>query len=141
MTENAQRFVGPLSFAGLTGQPVATSCFEDAMLHINWAKWCDVACIAPLTANTLGKLACGLADDALSTVWMALPRGTQCVLAPAMNTEMWAHPVVERNLGWLEDMERYTVVNPIEKRLACGDVGLGAMAEPAAILEAIERCV
>ena len=145
MTPNANRFVGEATFEALSAHTVLSDTFLGAQSggidHVDWAKWCDVACIAPLTANTLGKLACGLADDALTTVWMALPRGTQSVLAPAMNTEMWAHPVVERNLRWLEDMDRYTVVNPIEKRLACGDVGLGAMAEPAAILEALEHCV
>ena len=96
-----------------------------------------MACIAPLTANTLGKLACGLADDGLTTVWMAIPRGVPCFLSPAMNTEMWAHPVVLRNLRWLEELDRYQFIEPIEKRLACGDTGVGAMAEPVDILAAL----
>ena len=117
MTPNASRFVGEATFEHSVPIAVLTDTFLGAQSggidHVDWAKWCDVL-HRTLTANTLGKLACGLADDALSTVWMALPRGTQSVLAPAMNTEMWAHPVVERNLKWLEDMDRYTVVNPIE---------------------------
>ena len=61
--------------------------FDDALAHITWAKWADVAAVAPASANVLGKLACGLADDALTTTLMALPRGRRCVLAPAMNTD------------------------------------------------------
>ncbi len=142
MTASATRFVGPTTFEGLSGHPVMLDTFAGGggggIDHIEWARWADVACVAPLTANTLGKLACGLADDALSTVLMALPRGRLCVLAPAMNTEMWMHPVVQRNLGWLEDLGRYRIVAPMEKRLACGDYGSGGVADPADILAAVE---
>ena len=138
MTSNAARFVGPITFEGLTGQPVLTDSFADGMAHIAWAKWADVACVAPLTANTLGKLAVGLADDALTTVLMALPAGVPVVLGPAMNTEMWSHPVVVRNLRWIEELGRYTVVPPVSKRLACGDIGPGGLAEPADLLAACE---
>lgn len=136
MTANATRFVGPVTFEGLSGRPVVTDTFADAMTHIDVAKWAEVAIVAPMSANVLGKLACGLADDALATVMMALPRGTPAVLAPAMNTEMWLHPVTQRNLGWLRDLGRYTIVEPTSKRLACGDVGPGALAEPPDILAA-----
>jgi phosphopantothenoylcysteine synthetase/decarboxylase len=68
---------------------------------------------------------------------MALPRGTPCVLAPAMNTEMWFHPVVQRNLSWIEEMSRYRLVSPIEKQLACGDIGVGGLADPTLILAAL----
>jgi len=141
LSANGSLFVGAATFEALTGHAVVEDTFKGpdsgGIDHIEWAKWCDVACVAPLTANTLGKLACGLADDALSTVLMALPRGTPCVLAPAMNTEMWFHPVVQRNLGWIHEMPRYTVVPPVEKHLACGDVGFGGLAEPAVILSAL----
>lgn len=140
MTRNATRFVGPLTFEALSGHRVMTDPFDSAepgIDHIEWARWAQVAAVAPATANVLGRLACGLADDALSTLLMALRRGTPCVLAPAMNTEMWEHPVVQRNLSWLEALGRYTVVQPVSKRLACGDVGVGALAEPADILEVI----
>ena len=141
MTANATRFVGPATFEALSGQPVLTDTFASggAMDHITWAKWADVACIAPATANVLGKLACGLADDALSTLFMALPRGKPVVLGPAMNTEMWEHPVVQRNLRWIDELGRYTVVTPLEKRLACGDVGVGGLAEPARLLAAVSE--
>jgi len=142
MTASATRFVGEATFEGLSGHLVMTDTFAGGgaggIDHIEWAKWADVAAVMPLTANTLGKLACGLADDALSTVLMALPRGKPCVLAPAMNTEMWMHPVVQRNLGWLAELGRYTIVEPVEKRLACGDFGAGAVAAPEDVLAAIQ---
>ncbi|GDX79655.1 hypothetical protein LBMAG42_14660 [Deltaproteobacteria bacterium] len=138
MTANATRFVGALSFEAMSGHAVLTDTFADPLAHIEWAKWGEVAVVAPASANVLGKLACGLADDALSTVLMALPRGRRVVVAPAMNTEMWLNPVVIRNLRWLEELERYVIVAPTEKRLACGDVGPGGLAEPADILAAVE---
>jgi phosphopantothenoylcysteine decarboxylase/phosphopantothenate--cysteine ligase len=140
MTANATRFVGATTFEGLTGHPVLVDTFAGAsgtMDHIAWAKWCQAVVVAPLSANFLGKLACGLADDALSTLLMAVPRGVPFVLAPAMNTEMWLNPVVQRNLGWLQDLGRYRVVAPVEKRLACGDVGPGGMAEVTDVLSAL----
>jgi phosphopantothenoylcysteine decarboxylase/phosphopantothenate--cysteine ligase len=138
MTANATRFVGPTTFEALSGRPVLLDTFTDALAHIEVAKWADVAVVAPASANVLGKLACGLADDAVTTVLMALTRGRRVVLAPAMNTEMWFNPVVERNLRWLDDLGRYDLVAPTEKRLACGDVGPGGLAEPADILAAAE---
>lgn len=138
MSANAERFVGATTFGGLTSNRVLTSTFEDPMAHIDWPKWATVACIAPATASILGKLGNGIADDVLSTTMLALRRGTPCVLGPAMNTEMWENPAVVRNVGWLGAQERYTLVAPVSKRLACGDVGVGALAEPQVILEAIE---
>ena len=134
LSANATRFVGAITFEALTGRPVLTDTFADALAHIALAKWADVAVVAPLSAHTLGKLACGLADDALTTTLMALPRGRRCVLAPAMNTEMWFNPVVVRNLRWIHELGRYTVVEPTSKRLACGDVGPGGLADPPDIL-------
>lgn len=138
MTQSATRFVGPVTFHGLTGHPVMLDSFSDAMAHIDWAKWADVMCIAPLTANTLSKLAVGIADDALTTVCMALPAGRPVVIGPAMNTEMWNNPVIQRNMRWIADLERYVVVAPTVKRLACGDFGPGGLAEPSDLLAACE---
>lgn len=138
MTANATRFVGPLTFEALSGAPVHLDSFADGMAHIALAKWAEVVCVAPATANVLGKLAVGLADDALSTALMAVPAGVPVVLGPAMNTEMWQHPVVQRNLRWIEELGRYTVVSPVSKRLACGDVGPGGLADPADLLAACE---
>lgn len=137
MSANAQRFVGSVTFEAMSGHVVMTDTFADALAHIEWAKWADIAVVAPASANVLGKLACGLADDALTTTLMALPRGRRIVLAPAMNTEMWLNPVVVRNLRWLDELGRFTVIAPTEKRLACGDVGPGGLADPADILAAL----
>lgn len=147
MTPSAARFVGPLTFEGLTGHPVMVDALAtgagpggaSAIEHIDLAKWADVAVIAPLTANTLGKLACGLADDALTTVWMAIPDGVPCLLCPAMNTAMWDHPACVRNRQWIDALGRYTWVDPVAKRLACGDVGVGGLADPAHILEQVAQ--
>lgn len=138
-TASAAKLVGPTTFEALSDHPVLLDTFRGVtgtMDHIHWAKWAERVIVAPLSANTLGRLACGLADDALSTVMMAIPRGTPITLAPAMNTEMWLHPIVQRNLRWLADLGRYRVVDPVEKRLACGDYGVGGMADPAEILAA-----
>jgi len=139
MTRSATHFVGEVTFAGLTAHPVMTDSFSDAMAHIDWAKWADVMCIAPLTANTLSKLAVGIADDALTTVCMALPAGRPVVLGPAMNTEMWNNPVIQRNIGWLGELGRFSIVQPTVKRLACGDFGPGGLAEPSDLLAACEE--
>ncbi|MFT5680046.1 MAG: phosphopantothenoylcysteine decarboxylase/phosphopantothenate--cysteine ligase [Myxococcota bacterium] len=139
MTRGATQFVGALTFEGLTGHRVMVDTFADAMDHIHWAKWADVVVVAPLTANTLAKLAMGMADDALTTVLMALPAGRPVVLGPAMNTEMWNNPVVQRNLQWLDALGRYHIVAPAVKRLACGDFGPGGLADPAEILTACEN--
>lgn len=136
MTPHATRFVGPLTFEALTNHPVmldplATGYVPggaNAVEHVAWAKWATVALVAPLTASTLGRLACGIADDALGTVWLALPANVPRLLAPAMNTAMWENPVVKRNLRWLEETG-HRVVAPSTKRLVCGDVGVGGLAE------------
>ena len=146
MTLHAGEFVGRLTFEGLSGHPVMVDALAtgasgegaSAIEHIAWAKWATVAVVAPLTASTLGKLACGIADDALTTVWMALPPEIPSLLCPAMNTKMWENPVVQRNLRWLDELGRYTIVAPSTKRLACGDVGVGGLAEVPDILAAIE---
>ncbi len=138
MTARATQFVGPLTFAGLTAQRVLTNDSEAAMDHIQWAKWAEVVCVAPLTANTLGKLAQGLCDDVLSTTLLALPADTPVVLGPAMNTEMWKHPAVQRNLAQVIADGRATVVDPVSKRLACGDIGPGGLADPVDLLAACE---
>lgn len=138
MTANATRFVGPITFEALSGRPVRLDTFADALGHIEVAKWAEVAAVAPCSANVLAKVAHGLADDLLTTALLALPRGRRVVLAPAMNTEMWFNPVVQANLERLAAFERFVVLEPASKRLACGDVGPGGLPEPADILAAIE---
>ncbi len=146
MTPGATHFVGPITFEAMSGHPVmldtwATGHGSDGVSsieHISWAKWADLAVVAPLTANTLAKFATGLADDALTTVWMALRPHTPSILCPAMNTAMWEQPVTQRNLRWLADLQRHAIVAPTEKRLACGDVGVGGLADIDDILAAID---
>jgi len=145
MTPSATKFVGPLTFEALTNHPVmldalATGHSPDgasAVEHISWAKWAQIAIAAPLTASTLGRLACGLADDALTTVWLALPQGVPSVLCPAMNTEMWNKPVVQRNVGWLTDAGHH-IVRPVSKELACGDVGIGGLVDVDDMLDVVD---
>lgn len=141
MTANALRFVGRHTFEALSEHAVLVGTFQDkrdaGIDHIAWAQWADAVVVAPATANLLGKLACGLADDGVTTVLMAVPEGIPVYLAPAMNTHMWRHPVVQRNLQWIAELGRYHVIQPVEKRLACGDFGTGALAAPADILQAM----
>lgn len=139
MTSSATEFVGPLSFEGLTSKKVHTQTFETAMSHIELGKWADLCCIAPLSANTMAKLANGLCDDLLSTTVLALPNGCPLILAPAMNTNMWSHPATQGNLNRLEAMSHVHFVHPVSKRLACGDFGIGGLANPADILMTIQK--
>ncbi len=144
MTRAATTLVGPVTFEALSGSRVITPDSPShpepgrSVEHIALAKWAQIACIAPLTAATLGRLACGIPDDVLSTTWLALPAGVPNVLCPAMNTEMWDNPIVQRNVRWLEETGRYHIVPPVSKRLACGDVGAGALAEVDDVLEILK---
>ena len=143
MTEAATRFVTPMTFEVLSGRPVATSLFatgDPSIEHIRLARWPDVIAIAPATAHTIGRIAGGLADDLLSTVVMASRADVPVVIAPAMNTAMWENPLVRRNLALLEQVDggrRYRFVQPAEKTLACGEAGIGALAEESRIVAAI----
>lgn len=137
MTEHATRFVGPLTFQALSRRPVYTDLFAEGAYdtdHIALADRAEAAVVAPATANVIGKLAAGIADDLLSTVLVALR--VPVILAPAMNEAMWNHPAVQANV---ETLRRRGVrfVGPEEGRLACGTEGLGRMAEPETILDAV----
>ncbi len=140
MTEAATRFVSPLTFATLSGRPVGTSLWEgthESVDHIELARWPDVVLVAPATAHSIARFAHGMADDLLSTVVLATEREVPIVLAPAMNTAMWDNPLVQRNLDLLTGTERFTVVAPADKTLACGETGVGGLAEESAILDAV----
>jgi len=138
MTEAAQRFVQPITFEALSGRPVYTSMWQARHSpqgeHIALARQAKLLAIAPATANIIAKLACGLADDLLSTT--ALSVTCPVVIAPAMNVEMWNKPVVQHNVHRLEEMGVHRV-GPEEGRLACGTEGAGRMAEPADLLQRI----
>jgi phosphopantothenoylcysteine decarboxylase/phosphopantothenate--cysteine ligase len=136
MSEAATRFVAPLTFQALSGQPVASDLFAPGggVDHIALAEWAELAVVAPATANLLAKLANGLADDYLSTVLLAFPGPV--LLVPAMNRFMYAHPAVQANLRALAEAG-YAVLRPEWGRLAEGAAGWGRMPEPAAIVEAL----
>jgi phosphopantothenoylcysteine decarboxylase/phosphopantothenate--cysteine ligase len=139
MTRAARRFVGPATFRALTGRPVVTDSFDPHYslgAHIELAERAQVFCIAPASADVLAKAACGLADDALSTLILSFPG--PLVLAPAMNTAMWQKPSVQRNLTTLKS-DGVHIVGPQEGWQSCRRVGIGRMAEPAEIQAAIER--
>ncbi|MEG1985586.1 MAG: bifunctional phosphopantothenoylcysteine decarboxylase/phosphopantothenate--cysteine ligase CoaBC [Clostridia bacterium] len=140
MTPHAAQFVQPLSFETLSGNRVITDLFdrdfEWEVEHISLAKKADVFVIAPATANTIGKIASGIADDMLTTTIMACT--SPKVICPAMNTNMYENAQVEDNIAQLKK-QGYRIVDPISGRLACGDVGKGKMAEPEDIVQVIEE--
>ncbi|RQD70333.1 MAG: bifunctional phosphopantothenoylcysteine decarboxylase/phosphopantothenate--cysteine ligase CoaBC [Tindallia sp. MSAO_Bac2] len=136
MTEAATSFVNPETFQALSRNPVITSLFQSVKYweieHISLAQKTDAVIIAPATANIIGKIANGIADDFLSTMVMAST--VPVVLAPAMNTQMYENPVLQRNLELLKSYG-YHFVDPCEGLLACGDTGRGKMADPALLEE------
>jgi phosphopantothenoylcysteine decarboxylase / phosphopantothenate---cysteine ligase len=138
MTPAATRFVGPDTFAALTGREVHSDVFErtEDVLHVRLAREADVAVVAPGTANLIARLAQGVADDLLTSILLEF-RGP-VVVAPAMHTGMWGHPATIRNVDLLREWA-VTIVGPGEGSLAAGDQGLGRMAEPEEIVTALEK--
>ncbi len=140
MTRSARRFVGPTTFRGLTGRPVLTSMWRGddpgALDHLRASEGADLIVVAPATANVIGKLAGGIADDLVSTLLLAAD--CPVMLAPAMNTRMWNHPAVQRNIAFLKD-HGFALIGPEEGHLACGTAGSGRMSEPETILAAIRE--
>ena len=136
LTEHACKFVPPLSFEALSGNPAHVDTFapRDGMEHIALAKWADLFVVAPATANAIAKLAWGLADDLMSTTALAMT--CPLLIAPAMNANMYRHPATQANLETLKKRGAH-FVGPESGRLACGDDDVGRMSEPAAIVEAI----
>ena len=141
MTQNATNFINPIVFETLTGHKCVIDTFdrnfEFKVEHVSLAKWADVVMIAPATANVIGKLAHGIADDMLTTTVMAC-RKLPKIIAPAMNTEMYLNPVVQDNMKLLEQYG-YEIIKPAEGYLACGDIGAGKMPEPGALYEYIYK--
>jgi phosphopantothenoylcysteine decarboxylase/phosphopantothenate--cysteine ligase len=141
MTDEAQKFVGPATFRALSANTVYTDLWDHLEgkdpQHIRLAQTADLVVVAPCTANTLAKMAHGLADDLVSTILLATdPR--KVLIAPAMNEAMWNHPATQRNAKAVFD-DGVQFVGPGAGWQACRTVGVGRMSEPAEILAAIEQ--
>lgn len=136
MTQSASEFVTPLTFQSLSRNPVYTDTFDEknpaVIAHIDLADWADLVLVAPATANMIGKLANGIADDMISTTLLATT--AKVWIAPAMNVHMYDHPAVKRNIETLASFD-YQFVEPSEGYLACGYVGKGRLEEPEKIVE------
>jgi phosphopantothenoylcysteine decarboxylase/phosphopantothenate--cysteine ligase len=142
MTSAARQFISPLSAATLSGQPVRDDLFsltdEAAIGHIELSRAADLVVVAPASANILARMAAGLADDMATTLLLATDK--RVLAAPAMNVRMWLHPATRRNLDRLKD-DGVMFVGPESGSMACGEFGPGRMAEPPAIVAAIEQAL
>ncbi len=142
MTPSATQFITPLTLQVLSKNAVHLDVMEeprpDKVNHIELAKQTDLFLVAPASANTLAKLACGLADDIVSCVALALPAETPKLMAPAMNTQMYQNPITQANLDRLKSYG-YQEILPREALLACGDYGRGALAELPFIIQTIKE--
>lgn len=140
MTADAQQLIKPVLFEALSGEKVHTDMFaavkEWEIGHVSLAKRADCLLIAPATANIIAKLASGECDDLLTCV--ACATKAPVVICPAMNENMYTHPVTQRNIKTLRGIG-YRFVEPAKGRLACGDVGVGCLADSAAILRAVDK--
>lgn len=140
MTENACKLIAPATLQAVTAQPVYTTLWSGpddfTINHIQLVDWADCVVIAPATADIIGKMANGICDDLLSTT-LCTCWDKKVLLAPAMNSKMWANPIVQKNMAILTDQLKYKTVGPEAGRLACGTTGIGRMAEVTAIIEAI----
>jgi phosphopantothenoylcysteine decarboxylase/phosphopantothenate--cysteine ligase len=140
MTDEAQRFITPLTFEALSGRPVRTSTWnlvESAdPQHISLTERADLMLVAPATTNIIAKVAHGLTDDLVSL--MVCAAACPVVFAPAMNNRMWAHPIAQENVTKLKSIG-YTFIGPEEGWLACRNTGAGRLSEPTKIVEEITR--
>jgi phosphopantothenoylcysteine decarboxylase/phosphopantothenoylcysteine decarboxylase/phosphopantothenate--cysteine ligase len=143
MTAAAVKLITPLTFQTLTKNRVYTDLFDEItyedVRHISLARNADLALIAPASADIIGKIAAGIADDMLSTVIMAV-RDKPVLICPAMNTAMYENPIVRDNIKKLEGYG-YRFVEPREGRLACGDLGKGALADVQRIVSAVKELI
>ena len=139
MTQNATHIASPLTFGEISGHPVALDMFEQVhqwdVEHIALATWADAYVVVPATANVIGKIYAGIADDMLTTTIMATTAPKY--LCPAMNTEMYNNPITQRNLEGLRSLG-YHIMDPVEGWLACGITGIGRLPEPEAIVDWLE---
>lgn len=144
LTESGSRFITPLTLQTLSKNKVYMDMFEEIVpsevKHISLAKKADLVLIAPATANIIGKIAGGIADDFLSTVVMAAANHTPVYIAPAMNTNMYENPIVQENIEKLK-AGGYHFIDPKASLLACGDLGKGALADVEEILDVVTKAL
>lgn len=142
-SESAERFVGKMTFEGLTGRPVLQDIFENgqAMAHIDLARWADLFVLCPASAQKLSELAQGAATDLISTLFLAKKPEVPALIFPAMNSAMWAHPFVQRNKETINSLPNVRAIEPQEGNLACGETGAGRLPEPAQVVEEIEAAL
>ena len=146
MSGAATRFITPLTLQSLSGSPVLTSMWDhddrpDSQ-HVGLARWCDAMVIAPASANALAQIAHGLTPDLVSLTTNALPSATPLLMAPAMNADMWANPITQRNLAILrEHLPNLREVGPDAGWQACRTEGVGRMAEPEVISDALDKAI
>lgn len=133
MTEAACRFIPPYTLETVTGNPVHTDLFINPFSHIDLSKKADLLIIAPVTANTINKISCGIADDLLSNIWLTYEGPV--LMAPAMNYRMYRNAIVQKNIKGLQKLD-VQFVGPEKGSLACGEEGAGRMAEVPGIIEA-----
>lgn len=140
MTSGAAEFITPLTLQVLSENPVGQEIFdptyESEIGHIELARWPDVILVAPATANFIARAAAGMSDDLLTTVLLATT--APVVIAPAMNTQMYLHPFVRRNLEVLAEHPHYTIVDPDAGELACKEVGPGRLPDPPVLLDVVD---
>jgi phosphopantothenoylcysteine decarboxylase/phosphopantothenate--cysteine ligase len=140
MTDDALRFVGAASFQAVSGRTVRSSLWDEhaeaAMGHIELARWAEQVLVAPATANTIAKLAHGLADDLVST--LCLVTTAPLAIAPAMNHRMWKHPATQANVATLR-ARGVQWIGPDDGAQACGEFGPGRLCEPGAIVAALQE--
>lgn len=144
MTRAATEFITPLTLQTLTRNPVLVSLEDEKQSwkpgHIELADQADLFLVAPATANLLGEFAQGLAPDPLTSIYLALPRTTPVLIAPAMNGKMWLHPATQRNVAMLAQ-DGCKFIGPAEGSLACGYEGIGRMVEVDDILREAGTCL
>lgn len=142
MTEAARQFITPLTLQVLSKNPVHTDVMEeklaDRINHIDLGKEADLFILAPASANSIAKLAQGMADNIVTATALALPDSVKKLMAPAMNTKMYDHPLTQKNLASLKELG-YEEIAPKSSLLACGDIGRGALADLPTIIEKIEE--
>jgi phosphopantothenoylcysteine decarboxylase/phosphopantothenate--cysteine ligase len=140
VTDNAARLVAPEALAAVSGHRVWRELWpgDGSFPHIDVVRWCQCLLVAPATANCLARFAHGLAEDLLSTAYLAIERRVPVIVAPAMNSAMWAHPAVQRHLAQLR-ADGVHIVPPVSGVLACGEEGVGALAPIEELLAAVTR--